>query len=170
MRHFLGLAGHRVVPCGSRHKAYDKFQNACRFSPEAINILLVDSEDAVSGLPHLHLSKHDKWKFTAAQAGRVHLMMAQTMEAWIVADPEALKEYYGKGFQEKALPKSTDLEQVSKKQINDSLARATKNTAKRSYHKIRDGGRLLKQIRSDEVRRRCRHCDSLFQALAAQIR
>ena len=43
------------------------------------------------------------------------------MEAWLVACPEALEEYFGNGFKKAKLPQASDLESVSKKDINDGL-------------------------------------------------
>ena len=56
--------------------------------------------------------------------------MVQTMEAWIVADVDALKRYYGQNFNTGLLPRATDLESVAKSEVEDSLRRATKHAGK----------------------------------------
>lgn len=40
-----------------------------------------------------------------AEDHSLHLMV-QCMEAWLVADPDCLKAYYGRGFNERRLPES----------------------------------------------------------------
>ena len=59
----------------------------------------------------------------------VHLMV-QTMEAWIVADPDALAAYYGQGFRASALPSRPNLEEEDKDDILSALQRAIQNTGK----------------------------------------
>ena len=47
--------------------------------------------------------------------------MAQCMEAWLAADPEALEEDYDEGFNAQALPKRINLEEEPKTQIYAAL-------------------------------------------------
>ena len=96
--------------------------------------------------------------------------MVQTVEAWLVADPEALVDYYGKGFHRNALPKRDDVEAVPKDQLFQSLNRATAKTQKGQYAKIRHCADLLALLNPDRVRKRARHCDLLFTTLEARIR
>lgn len=50
------------------------------------------------------------------------------MEAWLVADPEALEDFYGQGFRKNALPEAaTGIEKVSKADLYAALAAATKD-------------------------------------------
>ena len=56
--------------------------------------------------------------------------MAQCMEAWLVADPEALAEFYDQGFNANALPKRINLEEEPKAQIYVALENATRQTQK----------------------------------------
>lgn len=91
--------------------------------------------------------------------------MVQAMEAWIVADPPALAKYYGQGFRLAALPKAQNLEGVSKKDLERGLSRATQDTSKGRYDKIKHASDLLKQIDVSAVTSRCRHCLRLFEVL-----
>jgi hypothetical protein len=63
--------------------------------------------------------------------------MIQTMEAWIVADREALACHYGQRFGKNALPATQNLETLSKDAIAAALARSTQKTQKGTYQKIR---------------------------------
>ena len=91
--------------------------------------------------------------------------MVQTMETWIVADPEALGAYYEQGFQRDALPRHQNLEEVGKDDIAEALDRATQGSEKGKYHKIHHARALLQCIDPARVRRRCPHCDRLFETL-----
>jgi len=161
-------AGWKVVTCGSRNDAHDAFQNANRTSPETFNVLLVDSEEPVTQPPRTHLTQRDRWKLMGVSEESIHLMI-QVMEAWIVADTDAVAAYYQQGFLRNALPRARNLESVGKKQIYDALEHATAQTQKEQYRKIRDAAALLERIDPVIVRRRCPSCDRLFVTLTRMI-
>jgi hypothetical protein len=154
-----------LTPCGGRRQAYEAFINA-RKNPDRINVLLVDSEGPVAALTNdipadarkdvAYLTGRDQWDLTAVDPSRVHLM-AQCMEAWIVADPEALKTFYGQYFARNALPTRQNLEEEAKQDIYDKLAKATgdKRIAKKTYGKIKHASQLLQQIDPAKVAIRC---------------
>ena len=157
----------RVVPCGSRREAYLRFKNACENAdPDKTRILLVDSEAPVTLPPQAHLQARvgDRWDLRFASDDTVHLMV-QFMETWIVADPDALADYYGQGFNAARLPRRLDLEEEPKASVERALEEATKDTRKGGYHKIRHASELLKRIDQTRVKDRCRHCKRLFEAL-----
>jgi hypothetical protein len=154
--------------CGQRRAAFEHFEQAPQHYPSATAFLLVDSETAVRGQPLAHLQQCDGWNPTDVDEVRCHLMV-QVMESWFLADPDALPEYYGKHFQSSALPATQDLESVAKSQVYESLDRATRNTQKGAYQKIRHGAALLETIDSGKVRARAPHCDRFFKALEAAL-
>lgn len=80
--------------------------------------------------------------------------MVQTMEAWLLADRDTLKRFFGQGFRENALPSSAnDLEQVGKKAINDGLAAATRQCkTKSAYDKGEHSFKLLALIDPAKVK------------------
>ena len=153
----------KIVPCGGRQAAFDAFMNAQDTTPGTFNVLLVDSEEPVRSDPIQHLQARDGWQMDA-EADRVHLM-TQVMEAWIIADADALQRYYGQEFQRNALPQTKDLESVSKDDLARKLEAATRRTTKGAYHKIRHAGTLLGLIDPSKARSRCRHCNRLFEVL-----
>ena len=95
--------------------------------------------------------------------------MAQVMETWFVADPESVKAYYGKDFNEGALPKHAQPESVSKAAITAGLENATKNTKKGRYRKIKHGSDLMARISPDTVKQKCQHCKRLFDSVEALL-
>lgn len=56
--------------------------------------------------------------------------MVQAMEAWFIADVETLKKFYGNGFKENSLPKTSNVEIITKDSLEPSLKNATRNTTK----------------------------------------
>ena len=158
----------KLVCCGPRDEAFRSLRNAVRNADGAIVLLLVDAEEPVAKGPCEHLQARDKWDMTAVDAQCVHLMV-QTMEAWIVADADALRRYYCKGFNAGVLPKAVDLESVAKREVEDCLRRATERTGKGRYQKIKHASDLLQRVDAEKVQARCRHCRRLFHELGRMI-
>jgi hypothetical protein len=163
-----------LVCAGGRQAAYEAFANAVRTNPDTINVLLVDSEDPVAsetGDPArdaavrvTHLRQRDGWDLSATRPERVHLMV-RCMEAWIVADPDALADYYGQGFAPNILPVRPNLEDEPKPDVYDKLARATRDTKKGEYGKIKHASQLLQRIDPAKVSRRCPRFTDLLRSL-----
>ena len=158
----------KLVPCGPRGEAFRRFRNAARNPDGAVVLLLVDAEGRVAKGPCEHLQASDGWDMAAVDAKSVHLMV-QTMEAWIVADADALNRYYGQSFNAGLLSKTADLESVAKSEVEDSLRRATEHTGKGRYHKIRPASDLLQHVDAEKAKARCRHCRRLFDELGRMI-
>jgi hypothetical protein len=91
------------------------------------------------------------------------------METWFVADPGSLNAYYGKDFNLGAVPKHAKPESVAKVAIAAGLEKATQNTKKGRYHKIKHGGDLLARINPDTVKQKCPHCKRLFESVEALL-
>jgi uncharacterized protein DUF4276 len=101
-----------------------------------------------------HLTQHDNWNLAEASSERVHLM-AQCMETWLVADPAKLQTFYGKEFAGAALPSRSNLEEESKPDIYAKLTKATRDTQKGPYGKIKHASQLLQKIDPAKVANRC---------------
>jgi hypothetical protein len=157
-----------VTSCGGRDHACEAFLDALGKEPEKFNVLLVDSEAGVASLPRAHLQQRDNWSLHGAQEDQVHLM-AQCMEAWLVADREALAGYYKQGFNAKALPDRINLEEEPKTHIYAALEAATRQTQKGSYGKIKHASQLLRQVSPEKAQTRCPHCRRLFETIAGKI-
>lgn len=153
----------RLVPSGGRTQTFDAFVNELRQGDsETLCILLVDSEEGLSaGNPgsdaqsrKRHLERRDGWDLSGVAAEQIHLMV-RCMEAWIVADSEALASWYGQGFHANRLPQRQNLEEEPKRDLFDKLGRATGDTQKGTYEKIRHACKLLAQISPEKVAARC---------------
>ena len=153
----------KLVCCGPRNEAFQRFRDAVNSRNDVVNVLLVDAEGPVKNPARRHLRDRDGWNMNFTREETVHLMV-QTMETWIVADAAALSQYYGQRFRAQELP-TTNLEGVPKADIERSLLEATKATQKGRYNKIRHASDLLKRIDVDSAKARCAHCRRLFDDL-----
>ena len=95
--------------------------------------------------------------------------MAQAMEAWLIADLDALADFYGQGFNPNSIPRVSDVETIEKALLESSLKAATRNTRKGKYHKSLHAPKLLAKLNEKSVRQKARHCDRLFTTLTAKI-
>ncbi|MGH9855860.1 MAG: DUF4276 family protein [Blastocatellia bacterium] len=132
----------RLTLCKSRNLAFEGFETAMKSFPGAFNVLLVDSEAPVTSPAWQHLKQTEKWSLAQEQDSQCHLM-AQAMEAWLIADLETLKKYDGQGFNANPIPTTQNVEQIAK----DRLAAMLNVT----------------------VRQAAPHCDRLFKTLAEKM-
>lgn len=171
----------RLKPCGSRNGAFETFvRSSPNQNDETLSILLVDAEDSLPPevknnfrlnceVRRNHLHTRDGWDLKAHSAECIHLMV-QCMEAWIVADPEALASYYGRGFVAKSLPNRQNLEDEPKTDVYSKLKKATEKTKKGEYNKGRHASKLLGLIDPQRVSARCPRFASFTAWLDDQIR
>ena len=135
--------------------------------PDNYVVLLVDSEEAVVGGPWQHLANRrgDRWRRPSGVTDDQAHLMVQVMESWFLADRQVLIDYYGQGFLANSLPGQTNIEQIPKRDVLQSLKHASRQTAKKEYHKTRHAFHLLEQIDPQRVRVASRHADRLFIVL-----
>jgi len=153
-----------IITCGSRNSTFTNWKFALKSHPDAFNILLVDSEGPVAGDPWHHLEIREKWANPGQGNEQCHLMV-QAMEAWIIADQEALATYYGDGFNPNPLPKNPNVESISVPELVAALEVATQNTKKQKYHKTRHAPDILAKIDYKIVCEKAPHCRRLFQTI-----
>jgi len=170
----------RLVPSGGRTQTFDAFVNELRLGDsETLCILLVDSEEGLSAEPRYnpgakaqsrkrHLEQRDGWDLSGVAAEQIHLMV-RCMEAWIVADSEALASWYGQGFHANRLPQRQNLEEEPKRDLFDKLGRATGETQKGTYEKIGHASKLLAIVSPEKVAVRCPCYKEFTEWLSAQI-
>ena len=144
----------RIIACGSRDRAYDRFCTAQRNAQaNEFIVLLVDSEEGVErGVgPWAFLKRRDNWsRPDGTNDDNVHLMV-QCMEAWFLADRDTLAHFFGDGFNANPLPNRPDVENIPKSDLYDALKRATQASRKGKYGKGRHSFDLLAQLDPQKV-------------------
>ena len=172
-----GFAGRMpaVVACGSRDRAFDRFQTALK---EGIvePILLVDSEDLVTHqhMTHSpsgaweHLNSRDNWiRPRNAQDDQAQLMVT-TMETWLIADRDALAKFFP-GLNENQLPAPHSPEERGKEDVLAGLTSATSASSKGRYNKGRHSFELLGMVNPEELKRQLPHFKRFLDALGTRL-
>ena len=169
----------RVVACGGRQDAYDSFCRAISLGECAF--LLVDSEDPVDAShqqgnpdqwkPWDHLHQRDGWNKPAnADDTHCHLMV-QCMEAWFIADRQALAAFFGQCFRQNQLPDSANsMESIAKRQLYTSLANATKGCQKGQYGKGAHSFKLLASINPESIKTASPWAKRLIDTLEERVK
>lgn len=138
----------RLVSCGGRESAFNHFQTAhANKSNSDYVAMLIDSEDTLTDLDATwsHLKLRDGWDKPSGSENDQVLFMTTCMETWIVADREALANHYGSDLQISALPPLVNLESRSRREIQDDLIQATRNSSK-AYKKGKRSFILLEKL------------------------
>lgn len=167
-----GLSGKkpRVAVCGGRSFAYKDFKNY----RGGYGILLVDSESPISpiaeGQPaqpweHLQRREGDKWSKPAHTKDEQCHLMVQCMEAWLIADKAALKQYFGPDFKESKLPQNTNIPAIPKANLLSGLENATKTCRKGCYSKGKHSFELLGLIDPGKIKDKCTWARRFFETL-----
>jgi hypothetical protein len=156
-----------VIASGGRFKAFQNFCDALARNTDEFILLLVDAERPVSTdiWPHLGAAP-DAWRKPDSATDEQPHLMVQSMEAWFVADREALAKYYGRGFRIKSLPSRQDVEAIPKDDLVSALQWATRDTTKGEYHKTAHAYTLLGLIAPAKVRKKSRHAERFFDVLS----
>jgi len=145
----------------AKGRPVDAFETARKAHPSAWNVLLLDSDKPDDG----RLCE-DRGLDKAVRDSV--FWMVEIMEAWFLADPDALRGFYGQHFQQTAVQCNPDVEQVPKRDVYDKLMAATRNTDHR-YDKTADAPELLRLINPAKVRGRSRNCERMFRSLLARL-
>lgn len=143
----------RIVACGGRQQAFDRFCTAIQQYPDTFCVLLVDSEGPVlpEEAPRTHLTRNDKWALPDDAADENLHLMVQLMEAWFLADKPALQRFYGQDFNVGALPARTDIENIPKADVLRGLEQATRRSQTKEVYRKNHGFRILADINPDLV-------------------
>ena len=135
-----------LKPSGSRSEAFRQFRIAIRYADTNDFVgLLVDSESTVVDINRTwnHLRGSDGWTKPRCVTDDQVLFMTTSMETWIAADRDALRDIYSRGgLNENALPPLVNLESRSRQDIFNRSRRATGNRYKKGDESFRVFGKL----------------------------
>lgn len=161
----------RIKACGSRNDAYTDFAfHSGHREGAPYPMLLVDSEGPVAHGAWKHLKARDGWSRPKGAAEDQAQLMVQCMETWIVADPEALTEFFGEGLRLGHLPPITNLEPRAKSDIQDSLTRATAGCGRgKKYEKGKRSFEILARLNPELLKMRLPHFDRFCNALGDHL-
>jgi hypothetical protein len=149
----------------------EDFMDAMNNYPNSFNVLLKDAEGPDNGNLVTHIRSDPHWRRNVGALvtdDQLHFMV-QVMEAWFLADRQALHAYYGRGFLENRLPDNPNVEQISKTDVTSGLDAATRRTTKGRYHKTRHAPELLGRLDVSRVRSAAPACERVFTALEALV-
>lgn len=151
-----GLSGRmpRIIACGGRENAFDRFRTAFeQKGTDEFIVLLVDSEDAVadSSQPWEHLAQRDHWVRPSNAAEEQAHLMVRCMEAWFLADVDVLIGYFGSDFKRGALPGNSKIEEIGKDDVLRGLQNASRRCRKGEYRKGHHSFDILQQITPSKV-------------------
>jgi hypothetical protein len=167
-----GLPQPKVIACGGRSKAFEDFKDGLRKHADSLCLLLVDSEapvaEGASSWEHVRQRVGDGWVRPEVAGDDQLFFMAQAMEAWLIADVEALTKFYGQKFRAQDIPTRANVEEVPKRDLFDGLARATRET--RTAYCKSDGLVLIGKISAAKVRERSAvHAEKFFERLRGAV-
>ena len=173
-----GFAGRmpRVVACGSRDAAFDRFGTGLQ-SRDDYPILLVDSEDPVADANQPDANPSGAWRHLAERDGWVRpngaeddqaQLMVTSMETWLVADRQALAAYFP-NMNTSALPPDIAPEDRRRQDVLRDLENATRPSSKGGYSKGRDSFALLTQANPDALKDRLPHFRRFVETLEARL-
>ena len=147
----------RIIFCGSKTSAYENFRDGLVDYPQAQNLLIVDSD----GPKELSQNcwQYLGWNSFGADEWQCQLMV-QEMEAWFLADIEALKAVFRKKLNAKT---TNNVEQISNPK--ELLKKYTQD----NYNVIAHAASLLVAIDVAKVRQAAPHCDRLFKTLSEKM-
>ena len=165
----------RVIACGSRNAAFDRFETALG-GVKDYPVLLVDSEGPVASANQLHnpsgawrhLQSQDRWQRPSAAQDDQAQLMVTCMETWLVADRSAVGSHFP-GMNQNTLPPSVGLEGLRKEDVSAALGNATSPSRKGRYDKRRDSFDLLGKVDPVELKRELPHFRRFIDALDAHL-
>lgn len=160
----------KIVACGPRAEAYDKFCIHLKNSPTKPAVLLVDAESPIAVgsdvWEHVRTRAEDKWERPeSASADHLHLM-AVCMETWFLADPGAMEKHFGAQFKPHKLP-GDRFESLSKERVFAALEVATAE-CKNPYEKAsasKASFQILGLLELGEIRGKLHYCDRFLRRL-----
>ena len=155
---------------GSTEKTLGAFLIANHENPDDLNVCLIDSDRSEDGTLWQellqHKAQHPRWRRLRKPDREQAHWMIQAMEAWFLADREALRRHFGSRLRERQIPNSNAEEVSNPKRV---LRRASASRPERRYHETRDAPELLRRLNIEKVRQAAPACERLLRTLEGQF-
>jgi len=130
----------RIIMGNGISETADKYKNANGFKLKASLIDLDGKGDFVARGEYKE-AKQTKMKYHNFKSSDNIYFMVQKMEAWFLSQPEVLRDYFQKDFKKIPFDHPSKIERP-----DDELRKFTQELKSKSYHKVRDGSRLLQKL------------------------
>lgn len=153
--------GWKLYPVATKGSPAADYRKGLKANPEGWNVLLLDSDEPVNG-PVTNLLR--KKGLEGCDSDSI-FWMVQIMEAWFLADADALKKLFKDKLNEAALRGNPKVEEIPKNDVLDRLERATNG----EYHKVRHGTQLLELIAPSKIRRAAPNCERMFSVILGKL-
>ncbi len=157
----------KLIAGKGRDQTIDDYMVAIRQHREAFLIVLLDSDQADDGRLFDRLRQKINWKPSRAVDENSVCWMVQCMEAWFLADRNALRNVFAERLKVRSLPSGVDVETV--RQPDVLLKKATRGARGNPYDKGIHAGKLLALLDPDRVRRGSRNFQRLMNILAEKV-
>jgi hypothetical protein len=144
-------------PVATYGRPVQAFRIALETHSNAWNVLILDSEDTDE-------AEIRKNRLEGCDPDSV-FWMVQIMEAWFLADVDALRALYKRRFNESALGWNPKVEEIPKLDVMERLKRVSGG----EYQKVNHGVKLLELIDPAKVRKAAPHCEQLFNVILAKL-
>jgi hypothetical protein len=155
----------RFLAVATKGAPAGEYRTALEANPEALNFLLLDSDEPLKNGPRTNLLRRKRLEGCDSES---IFWMVQVMESWFLADTDALRLHYGDGFREKVLQGNPKVQEISKADVLSKLNRATKATKRGAYEK-NHAFVLLGLIDPDKVRKAAPECQRMFDTILAKL-
>jgi hypothetical protein len=142
----------------------DDYRAAIKTHPSAWNVLLLDSDEAVTQ-PFADFCTRKRLTGFSDSV----FWMTQVMESWFLADPESLRKYYRDEFRMNAIQGNPNVENIPKSDVLSRLKAATKERRSGPYHKTAHAPDILAGIDPELVKAAAPNCKRLFDSLLAKL-
>ncbi|NQU05412.1 MAG: DUF4276 family protein [Calditrichaeota bacterium] len=136
------------------------------------HILLMDSDILKEGDPKKNVRNVNKDEWKKAKSVKINddqlHFMVQNMEAWFMADTNALTGYYGSNLEVDKLPKHSIVEDIPAEDIEKKLKAVTRGLSNRKNYydnKPKHGSEILSRLDPEKVIKAAPHCKALFNTL-----
>jgi hypothetical protein len=144
-------------PVATNGRPVQAFRIALQTHPNSWNVLLLDREDSDE-------TETRKKRLEGCDPDSV-FWMVQIMEAWFLADAEALRALFKKRFNEGALGWNPRVEEIPKADVLERLKRLNGG----QYDKVGHGMKLLASIDPAKVRKAAPNCERMFNMILAKL-
>jgi hypothetical protein len=129
----------RIIMGNGVSETINHFKN--KQSPQKATLIDLDGKGTNITQGNYDQAKTSKRKLHNLSSSDLVYFMVQKMEAWFLSQPDVLKKYFGKEFNKIPFDHPSKIELP-----DDILMDLTKELKFKSYHKVRDGSRLLEKL------------------------